>query len=615
MSSLSLARTVRSGAIAAIVGLSVATTSVMTPVAWTQESSNAGTAGQRSNEAAKDSPTINQDFGTLTIHKRVNADEAQDSEGTSTRIDGPAGQPHEGVRFKVTRVKDIDLKTNAGLAEAGRLSIAEARDRLDIQNSKTVTTGSDGTAVVDNLPVGVYLVEEVSAEGQTPDDNYIPAAPFLAFIPHTVGDGAGTQGTHWNYDVHAYPKNYNKPEPVKRVIDVNQDYGGTLTYEIRTSVRDIAEGKQLGYYYISDTLDTTRLDVAEDKVKVTVIHGGNSMIDPNTPLVAGSDYQVTVDTKTGRVLVGFLKAGLAKLSSRTKITVRIEVPKLSHTPMSAGDPAQPRPAVANIAYEYEPLIGQEVDPDPQAPEPPVPPTGPPPVPEESRRETSAVYTLYGDVEFTKVDSTGSALAGAEFVLLRTGVRKGIEGNKPDQSCHRDLEAEKREGSMQVTALFNNGDTEELTDIFRTGPQGLVKISGLHVSDWVDHAPVIPEDQQVYCLYEVKAPAGKERLTKPLEFRLTSTTNEPKLTTTDLRYQVFENGQLVTDAVKSIEVPRYETLRLSFGNLGEGKVVNIDSTVPRLPLTGGLGIGFGLVAALGALIIALGAWFARRSLQR
>ena len=109
-----------------------------------------------------------------------------------------------------------------------------------------------------------------------------------------------------------------------------------------------------------------------------------------------------------------------------------------------------------------------------------------------------------------------------------------------------------------------------------------RITGLHVNDFEDNAEVAADDQSHYCLIETKAPKGKELLPEALEFKLVATSTDPE--------RVYK--------LASVQV-----------GANPGEVVNSDDTTPNLPMTGGAGIG--ILAAIGAAIVAAGAWFARR----
>ncbi|WCV10623.1 LPXTG cell wall anchor domain-containing protein [Corynebacterium silvaticum] len=89
----------------------------------------------------------------------------------------------------------------------------------------------------------------------------------------------------------------------------------------------------------------------------------------------------------------------------------------------------------------------------------------------------------------------------------------------------------------------------------------------------------------YCIVETKAPKGKELLSKAIPF------------------------QLKAESGATPENREYKLASVKVGDV-DGEVVNIDDTTPQLPLTGGAGVG--ILAAIGAAIVAAGAWFARRN---
>ncbi|WP_320074127.1 pilin N-terminal domain-containing protein [Eubacterium callanderi] len=71
-------------------------------------------------------------------------------------------------------------------------------------NLQTVNTGADGSVTIqgnDNLPMGVYRIEEQ----ENPAVSKM-AVPFLVSVPLTNPAGDG-----WVYNVHVFPKNQTKP--------------------------------------------------------------------------------------------------------------------------------------------------------------------------------------------------------------------------------------------------------------------------------------------------------------------------------------------------------------------------------------------------------------------
>lgn len=171
--------------------------------------------------------------------------------------------------------------------------------------------------------------------------------------------------------------------------------------------------------------------------------------------------------------------------------------------------------------------------------------------------TPEVVTYYSGIQFKKVDIDRGALDGAVFQVYGA--------TAADQAC------------VDVVQDQANLQTVDGVSEWTSGDDGLVTINGLHVNEFTDNEEK-PNEFVKYCLVETQSPQGYELLAQPIEFEL-----------------------LVADAgnLKSITVGEHE-----------GEVVNLDDTTPNLPLTGGAGIG--LIAALGALLVGAGAWWAKRN---
>ncbi|MDY5785156.1 SpaH/EbpB family LPXTG-anchored major pilin, partial [Corynebacterium sp.] len=147
------------------------------------------------------------------------------------------------------------------------------------------------------------------------------------------------------------------------------------------------------------------------------------------------------------------------------------------------------------------------------------------------------------------DDEARTLKGAEFQLYQTA-NCTAAGDKGD-------------------ALTVNG-----TSTWTTGNDGTLTIDGLHVTDFANNADATLDN---YCLVETKAPTGYELLTDPIAVTFS-------------RADLTQNTQYV--ALKSVNV------------------ANTQSTTPRLPSTGGMGVT--LLLLLGAGIIGGGVYAARRN---
>ena len=173
--------------------------------------------------------------------------------------------------------------------------------------------------------------------------------------------------------------------------------------------------------------------------------------------------------------------------------------------------------------------------------------------EDVTQKTNEVVTYHGKLKVVKKDGkeAGALLPGAEFKLYQCA----------DQDNLGD-------------AISINGK-----DSWTTGEDGTFTIDGLHVTDYENDAEA-PATKK-FCLEETKAPAG---------YAL------PENTITEIdftRDNLKATGEYGDDEV---------TLVSQIENLKQG--------TPNLPMTGGAGVG--ILAAIGAAIVAAGAWFARRT---
>ncbi|WP_026162147.1 SpaH/EbpB family LPXTG-anchored major pilin [Corynebacterium ulceribovis] len=492
----------RSLAAAAVIGLSSV---AMSPVAVAQE------------PAA--SPVITQDTGTLTIHKYANPD----TTGTPTGEAGdlPSGTTLDGVGFTVYKIDDIDLNTNAGLAAAANIKASDYVNGTDVtgatQEGDERFTAGGGQIVLNDLPIGAYLVVET-----TPKDGYSPAAPFIAFVPMTSGN-AETGGTKWNYDVHAYPKNYENTA-TKEVEDSNQNAGDTVAFTITSDVPPVAENAtSISKYVVEDDLQENLLEAGQ----VVSVKGSNG-----TEYALNDDYSVTVDESTQKITVTFTETGLGKLTEAKKADSSFKVVTTINATVKA--PSETGKLVNEATVISNNGSGGG----------------------DTTVKTNETVSYWGNIKITKVDAGDpeKTLDGAVFELYNAG---------DNGTC----EAADKNDDQKITS---NGESS-----WETKDGGTLTITGLHVTNFDDNTAENSGQAPKYCLFEVKSPAGYELLSKPIDFELTK-----------------EN----VDAT-----PGVYTLT--------SEVKNLKDTTPNLPMTGGMGIG--VLAAIGAAIIGIGAWFARR----
>ena len=170
---------------------------------------------------------------------------------------------------------------------------------------------------------------------------------------------------------------------------------------------------------------------------------------------------------------------------------------------------------------------------------------------EVKNKTNEVVTYHGKLKVVKKDGKeeGKVLEGAKFSLHQCSSADSL--------------------GDQITI----GGVKEWT----TGADGTFTIDGLHVTDFEDNKEVAPATKK-FCLKELEAPAGYAKLDKPIEINFT-------------RAEISKTGE-GDDAVTLVS-----------------EIENIKRDTPNLPMTGGMGVG--ILAAIGAAIVAAGAWFARR----
>ncbi|MEB2597360.1 SpaH/EbpB family LPXTG-anchored major pilin [Corynebacterium amycolatum] len=529
-------RTARSVTFAAIAGLSMG---VSAPAAIAQDTAI--------NQAAGDSPLVNKDAkGSLTIHKFGNPTGEGHPSGTEADVkdvEANGGQKLEGVGFTVYKINktadgatDIDVTTNEGLLAASKLKASDFSQGAALKGdlpAGVLQKVADGKTDADGkwnvgteLPLGAYLVVETS-----PKEGYDPAVPFIAFVPMTSNGkvGAETQGTTWNYDVHAFPKNYKDEEPDKTVKDKDQNAGDeNLVYTVTGTARQLKPNTERTQFQITDQIDP-KLEITD--VKVTV---------------AGQEIQPTQDVD-------------GKFFEGNKVDVDLK-PEVAKT-LNAGDKV-----VVTITTTLKPEFKGATDIAPNKAL--VFQNNPDGSQNSTPKETPEVKTYWGGLQFKKVDGDRKGLEGAEFQIVRQEAGK---------KCS-EIDTTKKDSWTPV----NGQQGGEVKTTFVSGQDGIVKITGLHVNDFEDNAVVENDKQSHYCLIETKAPKGKELLPEALEFKLVAKETSPE--------RVYE--------LASVQV-----------GANEGEVVNSDDTTPNLPMTGGAGVG--ILAAIGAAIVAAGAWFARR----
>lgn len=262
-------------------------------------------------------PTV----GSLTIHKLEGAETGDVNDGKE--ITGIEGTPLNGVEFTVTQVTgtsgsagnlSFDLTTSEGWENMRKARVQNNIDSivngLEDPNSEytygytesivTGAAGTDGIALFEELPLGLYIVMET---GNT-NNVFSSTDPFLVTIPLNIAGADGKATGDLLYDVHVYPKNSLVKKPVKTVSEPTSNYStdGELTWTVSQAVPRLLEGDLLSQFEIVD-------EIGEG---LSFISGSYSVEVEGLTLVNDEDYYITI-TDDNKLTVEFSAAGRSKL--------------------------------------------------------------------------------------------------------------------------------------------------------------------------------------------------------------------------------------------------------------------------------------------------------------
>lgn len=272
-----------------------------------------------------------EDVGTITLHKfEQPTPNGQPADGTATDTTGLT--PIDGVVFQYQPVAGVDLTTNDGWDRAAEIAGGSSLVPPEALGTAVQfpATDANGTTSLSNLPLGLYLISEVSH----PDDSNIVKAidPFYLTVPlPTVGETPG-----WNYDIHVYPKNAVADLPTKAVDDAAAiSLGDEVDFLIDIKVPAFQSVEQLTNFVLTDGLDP-RLEYVS--AAVTLSNAANTVV----PLTEGTDFTLST---TNPVTVTFLGAGLTKLYNAPNGNVNVTI-----TVKVVGDPGLGDGSIENDAW-------------------------------------------------------------------------------------------------------------------------------------------------------------------------------------------------------------------------------------------------------------------------
>ncbi|AOZ72115.1 hypothetical protein BK816_01410 [Boudabousia tangfeifanii] len=480
-------------------------------------------------EAAPDYPQIDQDTASLTVHKHLQPEAAENSAGEQLNP-APTNKPVSGVEFTIQKIDGIDLKTNEGWQKAQALSkkfaeqgeaalTAEAlkADGLSLGATDAKST-ENGIVTFADKKLGLYLVKETNTADATVDDakaTIVSSKPFLVTLPMTHQKASDSEANNktWNYDVHVYPKN-SIVEVKKSVNDANKNVGDKVTYTLNTDVPVASpKGKALSKYVVMDKL-STHVSVTSEDVTVALkkvnAPGAAELSDPDDEFkLVGGDYNVVVVGSD--VKVEFTPAGLAKLGKAAQLpnTYKVQTvitPTLKSVPVADEASGKVAGEIKNKAYlapssEYSDNMDLLPDPDTNKPVKELTPAEKDNGVKYPAPASDPVVTRLASIQINKFEANSpeGKLEGATFKLAYCPVK-----------------GEGQEATPEPTFLTVNDQSE-----WTTGDNGLVDIAGLHVNNFANNADETNNNVQgqTYCLYETKSPAGYELLTEPIKVQL------------------------------------------------------------------------------------------------
>lgn len=547
----------RTAAIALAAGLTISGSAgiIAAPIAGAQTTGSTPAVSTNAPDAA----TIGTDNVTLTINKRVNPTELRNATGEADA--NASGQPLAGVGFTAERL-NVDITNQANFNRVAQFAndrnVQGARDEFGTEPAVTLDDTDANGQTTASLPVGAYIITETDAPAAQGGETYVPAEPFIVFLPMTNSEGTG-----WNRDVQVYPKN-SYAKVTKTVTDEGKNAqsngqgeegqpgflgarpaeNAEVTYTLDGVVPAAPENRVLNTLTLTDASKSEELQWGDDFIQgVYVVRNGEEVA------IAPENYTVnrTADvptTNTDGLAAGANQAFTVTVDAQGAGLQPGETVRVRVNATMLGDDAASKGIENSVRESFvfrNPSTGTDDEP----------------------RETpdDKVVTYVGNISVHKRGDENAALAGAEFQIGTCNAdQSGIEGD-----------------------AIQTGVTDA---------EGNLTFPGLHVTDYVNDAEVTDAVAD-YCVVETRAPEGYalpqgEDAVRAIALTRT-TANALNAERTAFDAAVAENV------------------------ISNGAVIdNVRKTTPTLPSTGGMGV---LVLALAGLaIIAGGVYAARRNSQ-
>ena len=415
--------------------------------------------------------------GSIKIHKLVKDNTNGTAAGNGLEDTTATGTALAGATFTVEKLTAVDLTTQAGWEKLagynGNVDTAKADGGVEKKGEET--TGADGLATFDNLPLGAYVVTETVTPA-----GYVGSKPFIITVPMTHP----TDLNKWVYDVHAYPKNSKAGVDKTVKDDTTPAIGSEISYTIKSDVPDV---QALDYYDVVDQYDA-RVELPEANVALKLIGGKTGEV----ALVKDTDYKlISAEAANGKTkfwTAEFTAAGRQKLvENRKDNDTKVQ--------MDLGGTVKEKVGTDGLFKNKAVLLPN--DPGNGW----TPGSGEVPPPDFPNSE---VVSKFGKVKITKVSSVDATakLQGAEFEVYKC---------TPQTAPTKNFDS--------VDAILDKKLSPAGTATYTTGANGEVTIDGLRNNDWENNEAVAEADRGWYCLVETKAPEGFELQTRPIAFQV------------------------------------------------------------------------------------------------
>lgn len=406
--------------------------------------------------------------------------------------DKNANKPVKDAGFTVTQVTKIGNDEVNTTSYKGWENIAKNINAMNAGTAQVTLgsaqpeakTGADGKVKFNNLPVGLYQVEETTI----PAGHTVDVKKFYMTIPEITG----TDSTNltYNYDVKVNPKNVNesgnvtKSNPSGSVVGAGADTSYTVTAKLNkakgteTDAKDLTKADIQGFAIFDDV----QVDafVTPTAAVVGDVKAGD------TKLTLNDDYKVSVTAdpakagytagKRTRVQVTFTEAGLTKIAAaanaapgtNVKVTAVFNL-KLKDDLSGAMKDKNGNVVVVN-KFGFIPGNGEGENPsDPVVPNPGNPdPDNPGP---------GDPTMKFGDFQIKKTDATDSApLKDAEFIAFAKKADADNCVKSEDRSNCAGVAAEygtKATGTDGKTESYKAKVGEEFYVVEKKAPSGYI----------------------------------------------------------------------------------------------------------------------------------------------